>query len=444
VIKVNPEPAWLAFPASRNKIIVSEIDERSVSGGMAMVAMTPPRVPFRILFVEQNEDHSTGGSHRSQLLNVDRLDRARYEPVVAYYQDNEFAATMVARGVEVHLLANERARELLLVRRQPRFLRPFHIARACYWRKAFLDRHAIDLVHLNNSADRGVDTWLPAAKLARIPIVTDIRGDAHGVRGQLRRWLALGFDQMFPVSRYMADRVISNGLRADRITVVRLGIDVDTWQKKYRRGEQEIRAELNVRESDLLAVMVGNIREWKGQDVVVEAFTRMPSPLRERWVLALVGEVREEDKDYLVRVLDICERAGFRERVRVTGFRADIPDLLRASDVAIHASTVPEPGGRTVLEALASGTVVLAASEGGHTEFLATENPVGYTHSVDDPDQLAAHLAKFTSDPGHLGTMRRGATEQARRFPAHATAAAVQAFYEKLLCGRRPRARIDA
>jgi glycosyltransferase involved in cell wall biosynthesis len=395
--------------------------------------------PFRILFVEQNEDQSTGGSHRSQLLNVKNLDRSRYEPVVAYYQDNEFVGTMRDGGVEVHVLAPSRAIERKAAVDGSKLLRPLHVFRAWQWRRAFLIRYGIDLVHLNNSADQGVDTWLPAAKLARIPIVTDIRGDAHGVRGGVRRWLARWFDQMFPNSEYMARQVIQNGLRADRITVVHLGLDFDEWSGQYRRSAEQVRAELGVAPNQLLALMVGNVREWKGQDVVAEAFARVPEPCRQRWVLAFVGKVRPVDRPFLDRVIMTCEDAGFRDQVRILGFRDDVPDLMRASDVVIHASTTPEPAGRVVLEALATGTPVLAANEGGLTEFLDTRDPVGFTHSVDAPEELAALVARVTADPQLLDTMGRRAEERAREFPASQGIATVQTVYETLLRGRRPR-----
>src|SRR6185503_5141058 len=42
----------------------------------------------RILFVEQNLDGTIGGSHHSLLLLVKHLDRTRFEPVVAFYQQH--------------------------------------------------------------------------------------------------------------------------------------------------------------------------------------------------------------------------------------------------------------------------------------------------------------------------------------------------------------------
>ena len=40
----------------------------------------------RILFVEQNDDGTVGGSHHSLLLLIRHLDRAEFEPIVAFYE----------------------------------------------------------------------------------------------------------------------------------------------------------------------------------------------------------------------------------------------------------------------------------------------------------------------------------------------------------------------
>jgi glycosyltransferase involved in cell wall biosynthesis len=49
------------------------------------------------------------------------------------------------------------------------------------------------------------------------------------------------------------------------------------------------------------------------------------------------------------------------------GARSDVPDLLNAADVALHASTFPEPFGLVLVEALAFGKPLLARSRARST-----------------------------------------------------------------------------
>lgn len=129
-----------------------------------------------------------------------------------------------------------------------------------------------------------------------------------------------------------------------------------------------MRRALRVGKDELLTVMVGNVRTWKGQHVVAEAFLSMAPQDRGPWRVAFAGKIRPEDEEHRQQVADTFAAAGMSGRVSFLGFRLDVPGLLRASDVALPESTIPEPGGQADFEDLLSGTVVMAAEEGGHTE----------------------------------------------------------------------------
>src|SRR5215218_1924640 len=76
---------------------------------MTPSAVTAPRP--RIMYLEANDDGTVGGSHQALFDLVRNLDRARYEPVVVFYQDNVFVERMRAAGIEVHLLEKQARKE---------------------------------------------------------------------------------------------------------------------------------------------------------------------------------------------------------------------------------------------------------------------------------------------------------------------------------------------
>ena len=53
-----------------------------------------------------------------------------------------------------------------------------------------------------------------------------------------------------------------------------------------------------------------------------------------------------------------------------TGHRQDVPDVLRALDVVVHASVEPEPFGRVIAEAMACARPVVWARGGGADEIV--------------------------------------------------------------------------
>jgi len=63
-------------------------------------------------------------------------------------------------------------------------------------------------------------------------------------------------------------------------------------------------------------------------------------------------------------------KLGLADKVTFLGQRNDMAELYLFADLVCHMSTKPEPFGRTVTEALSSGTPVAAFNRGGAAETL--------------------------------------------------------------------------
>jgi glycosyltransferase involved in cell wall biosynthesis len=61
---------------------------------------------------------------------------------------------------------------------------------------------------------------------------------------------------------------------------------------------------------------------------------------------------------------------GVGDRVRLVGDCADMQAALKLADVALNVSTTPEGFGRTVIEAQAMGTPLVASAHGGAAETV--------------------------------------------------------------------------
>jgi glycosyltransferase involved in cell wall biosynthesis len=99
---------------------------------------------------------------------------------------------------------------------------------------------------------------------------------------------------------------------------------------------------------------------------------------------------------------------GVGDRVRLVGDCADMQAALKLADVALNVSTTPEGFGRTVIEAQAMGTVLVASAHGGAAEtvehgvtgfLVAPGDAAGlaemldYTLSLPEADRLAIGAA---------------------------------------------------
>ena len=73
--------------------------------------------------------------------------------------------------------------------------------------------------------------------------------------------------------------------------------------------------------------------------------------------------------------------------------------MYRALDVVVHASTHPEPFGRTIVEAMACSRPVVVANAGGASElFTEGKDALGVTPG--DPDALAQAMDRLIDNDG--------------------------------------------
>lgn len=396
--------------------------------------------PIRVFYVEANEDGSVGGSHQVLFDMVGALDRKRYSPAVIFHQDNRFAAAFRSLGVPVVTWDEVREKERAIQdsgRRIPKALGWLHAIKR---RRALLEEMQIDLLHMNNSPRSGRTDWLPAARLARIPVVASARGDAKalpgtGLRPAIHRWLVTKFDKVIPVSEYIAEAWRAQGVPADKVTVVHDGVNPATVQSLGRRSREEVRQDLSVPSGRLLVAMVGNVRRWKGQHVVIEALSLLEPAVRAELFVAFIGAVRKDDQDYFDTLQKSVAEYGLGDTVAFYGIRTDVPDILAVSDIAVHSSVTPEPGGTVVIEAMSFGAPVICASKGGHLDYL--QPGIGMTHDVDHPSQLAAHLTTLARNPELRAQMANGARVRAREFSIERTARKMEAVYDEVLRERK-------
>jgi glycosyltransferase involved in cell wall biosynthesis len=390
------------------------------------------RGPLRILLVEMNEDGTVGGSHQAQYDLVRHLDRSRYEPVVAYYQDNRYVAMMQELGVEVHILEDLRRLERRIRERAGRATRILDVlAGAIVRRRRFLRDRKIALVHLNNSPATGADDWLPAARLAGLPCVTFSMGNAPGELGPVHRRLASSFDRILVIGEHVRGTYLEQGYPASRLTTTQIGVDLESFRSRMVRAPESVRQEVGVTGDKVMACMVGNLRHWKGQHVVVEALARMDPRVRSGLVILFVGSIGPEFEGYAGGLHRAVERFGLDGCVRFLGGRTDVPDLLGASDLGLHASVVPEPFGLVVVEAMAMGLPVIATSIGAPGRVVTPE--CGRTFDPSEPGELAGALEELVTNPELRQSLGAAALARADGFHARRMVEATERVYAHLL-----------
>jgi glycosyltransferase involved in cell wall biosynthesis len=385
----------------------------------------------RVLLMESNEDETVGGSYQALFDLARLLDRRQFEPVVLFNRPNPFVSRLAAEDIEVHTFEAERAIERSVHQTGNRVLKLREMARAVKRRRTFLAEHRIDLLHLNNHPAYTCDDWLPAARWAGIPCIVNAMGEAPDERSRVKRFLLRRYDRVVAISDHMRRRMLELGIADERIATVYLGLDAAAYRARVRRSPVDVRREGGIESRAFLAVMVGNIRHWKGQHVVVEALAQLAPEDRGRIKMLFVGATAPNDAEYAASLRALVERRGLGESVVFVGGRQDVPDFVNAADVCVHSSVIPEPFGLVILEAMALGKPLLAAATGGPAEILTPES--GVLFDPTRPDELSAALTRLVRDQGVRERLGRAALERVERFSLESNVAGNIQVYREVL-----------
>jgi glycosyltransferase involved in cell wall biosynthesis len=283
-------------------------------------------------------------------------------------------------------------------------------------------RFTPDLVHSN-----GIKTHLLArfAVPAAMPVIWHIH-DFYSQR-PLAGWLLRRAR-----CRVRAAIAISNAVAADvrvvlpgvRVNVVPNAVDLSRFSPGPGVGDElDRKAGLTPATPGTVRVgLVATYARWKGQLTVLEAAAKLMSEspgLAVRWYI-VGGPIYHTAAQFSEAELrQEAESRGLTGRVGFVPFTADPVPIYRALDVVLHASTLPEPFGLTVAEAMACGRAVVVSKAGGAAQlFTNDEDAVGF--SPGNADQLAATVRRLTEDAAlrsRLGIAARRTAEA--RFDAN-------------------------
>lgn len=149
-------------------------------------------------------------------------------------------------------------------------------------------------------------------------------------------------------------------------------------------------------------LFVGRFDTLKGGDTILKAFARVLSDIPEA-VLMFVGPDRgvstiEGKSLYIDEAIETCIPEPFQAQVRHLGLleKEQIEVLRQSSHLTVMASK-SEVFGYTVLEALASGSPVVASRVGGVAEIIENEQTGVFFESGND-SELAEKIVQLLSD----------------------------------------------
>lgn len=190
-----------------------------------------------------------------------------------------------------------------------------------------------------------------------------------------------GCDHLVGNTQDIVDHIRRRGWPPDRVHYLPNFADVTAAPPASREA-------LQTPADAVVALALGRLHLNKAFDVLLDAVAATPGLYL--W-LGGDGELRGELEAQISRL-------GIGSRVRLLGWRDDVPALFAASDIAVCPSR-HEPLGNVILEAWAHRRPVVAAASAGPAALIGNEQ-TGLLVPTDDVASLAGAFQRLIGDAG--------------------------------------------
>jgi glycosyltransferase involved in cell wall biosynthesis len=358
----------------------------------------------RILYV--NPYNSKGGPYHSLMVLLKKLDLSHYKPLMLTSQICQLDE-MEKMGIGVY--------QHPAIQTVPRSLVP--TTQFTFWLSFItkiqslveeIKRLHVDIIHVNSEA-----CWiaLKAAQIARLPVVTHIRGMSilnPPLIGRLSAGVLCHYSNiLLAVSNRVKDSYIKAGVSKDKIITIHNGLDIEKYHPDHVKPC--LKNELGISEDQPLIGMIANIDPRKGH----HDFITMCSLVKLKYPDArfiVVGGILPGQERYMAEINSLITQKSLSNELKFIGYREDIPEIIQSLDIIVQPSYT-EAGPRVPLEAMAMRKPLIVTDIEGNSEEVIN-GVTGFTVPVGDTSAMAEAVSILLSDVGlrqrmgHAGRMR--------------------------------------
>lgn len=203
-----------------------------------------------------------------------------------------------------------------------------------------------------------------------------------------------------------------------QIVVIPPGVDTERFNKALSRDAA--RETLGIVLSSNLLLFVGRIEPLKAVDTILEALhvlrSRAPSLLRNLQFMIVGGDPTSTGDQEMNRLQDLSVKLGIDQLVSFVGAKeqTELP-LYYAAATAVIMPSDYESFGMVALEAMSSGTPVIASQVGG-LQFLVRDQETGFHIPAREPISLAECIIELVSDASRTEDMGLAASRIAQDY----------------------------
>jgi len=265
----------------------------------------------------------------------------------------------------------------------------------------YLRSNRIEIIHAYNFYS--VVFAIPAAKLAGVPVVIASIRD-RGVyltktQKLLQKLVCRMADRILVNADSIRDWLLEQGYQQQKITVIKNGIDLSSYDATKAKRAGSIRADWGIKEDAPLVVMLARLNLQKGVVDFIQgaALVKHEHPTAR---FLIIGQPSFDsinavngDISHYQQWLDLRAELKLEDCLFFCGYRSDVAQILSHAAVSVLPSH-SEGLSNTLLESMAAGVPIVATNVGGTPELIE-DGVNGILVPPHSPEQLAEGISRI-------------------------------------------------
>lgn len=282
------------------------------------------------------------------------LNREAFEPLVALPGAGPLVERIARLGVETVILPQQKLKAR----------NPLPYLKTVFSFVNLVRGRHIDLIHSN--MDIGNQYGVVVAKLTGIPIICHTRNILS--ERSFRRMLLGYANVLIANSRAVAASYANYVTKSQKIVVIHNGVDSNEFSP-IRARSGVFRRKLELPDDAFVIGHIARICPEKGQHTLIDAMALVAKTYSEVYALIVGDTIIDDSVAFLMSLKQRMLEHKLDERVIFMGFVDNIIDLYADLNLVV-LSSLCEPFGRTLIEAMAMEKPVVATRAGGVVEVV--------------------------------------------------------------------------
>jgi N-acetyl-alpha-D-glucosaminyl L-malate synthase BshA len=288
----------------------------------------------------------------------------------------------------------------------------------------------VDLLHVHYAIPHASAAFMAKQILAEekihVPFITTLHGTDITLVGRDKTYAPV---VTFSINKSDAITAVSDNLRKEtlenfdikkNISVIHNFVDINRFSVKPLDAFKKAIAP----NGEKVILHASNFRKVKRIADVIYTFNKIKKSIPSK--LLLVGDGPERHM-----AEELCRELGIFEETRFVGKQQDMEDIYAIADLFLLPSEY-ESFGLAALEAMATGTPVVATNAGGIPEII-THGKNGFLCDIGNVEQMSNFAISILENDKILEAFSMEARKQAERFDIHKIVPQYELLYDQVL-----------